>query len=166
MAGGSGYGHIYHIFIPPGVDMCLVSPSATQCYSPDNPSTWYFCAFHGSIDFSDVGHVLFSVEPYQNVPGCSVPPGSPNGQLKDSTDNVLSHESFEAISDPDGDAWWVQAGTVLNGEEIGDNCIRSAYFPQWNSYFWDYGVVRLKGHPYTIQPEYSNEVHGCAYGPQ
>jgi hypothetical protein len=164
-AGGSGYGHIYHIFIPPGVDMCLVSKTSTECYSPDNLDTWYFCAFHGSIDFPDIGHVLFSVEPYQNVPGCSVPPGTHNGQLKDSTDNVLSHESFEAISDPDGDAWWVQAGTVLNGEEIGDNCIRSAYFPQLNNYYWDYGVVRLSGHPYTIQPEYSNEVHGCAYGP-
>lgn len=164
-AGGTGYGHIYHIFIPPGVDMCLLAPGVTECYSPDNPNTWYFCAFHGSIDFSDIGHVLFSVEPYQNVPGCSVPPGTPNGQLDDSTDNVLSHESFEAISDPDGTAWWVQAGTVLNGEEIGDNCIRSAYFPEFKNYYWDYGVVRLSGHPYTIQPEYSNEVHGCSYGP-
>ncbi len=164
-AGGTGYGHIYHIFIPPGVDMCLVYPTATECYSPDNPNTWYFCAFHGSIDFSDIGHVLFSVEPYQNIPGCSVAPNSPNGSLKDSTDNVLSHESFEAISDPDGDAWWVHAGTVLSGEEIGDNCSRSAYFSQYGSYFWDYGVVRLAGHPYSIQPEYSNGVHGCAYGP-
>jgi hypothetical protein len=163
--GGTGYGHIYHIFIPPGVDMCLVYPGLNECYSPDNPSTWYFCAFHGSVDFSDIGHVLFSVEPYQNVNGCSVPPGSPNGQLQDSTDNVLSHESFEAISDPDGNAWWVQSGTVLEGEEIGDNCVRSLYYPQFNNYFWDYGVVRLNGHPYNIQPEYSNGVHGCAYGP-
>lgn len=165
-AGGTGYGHIYHIFIPPGVDMCLVAPKApTECYSPDNLSTWFFCAFHGSIDFPDIGHVLFSVEPYQNVNGCNVPPGTPNGQLDDSTDNVLSHESFEAISDPDGTAWWVQAGTIVNGAEIGDNCIRFAYFPQFKSLFWDYGVVKLSGHPYTIQPEYSNGVHGCAYGP-
>ena len=164
-AGGTGYGHIYHIFIPPGVDMCLVSPNATQCYSPDNPSTWIFCAFHGSIDFPDIGHVLVSVEPYQNVNGCSVPPGTPNGQLADSTDNALSHESFEAISDPDGDAWWVHAGTALNGAEIGDSCTRFAYFSQFKNYYWDYGVVNLSGQPYTIQPEYSNEMHGCAYGP-
>lgn len=162
---GTGYGHVYHIFIPPGVDMCLVYPGITECYSPDNPSTFSFCAFHGSIDFSDIGHVLFSVEPYQNVAGCSVPPGTPNGQLSDSTNNTLSHESFEAISDPDGTAWWVQAGTALNGEEIGDNCIRFAYFPQFSSYFWDYGVVNLAGQSYTIQPEYSNALHGCAYGP-
>ncbi len=157
---GNGFGHIYHVFLPAGVDMCL---SPTACYSPDNPNTFYFCAFHGSVTFGDaVGHVLFSVEPYQNVSGCSVPPtGTANNQLVDSTDTVLSHEVFEALSDPDGNAWWVQAFTFAYGEEIGDLCTRSGAFN--GSYYWKYGNVRLNGHPYTIQPEYSNEVHGCVY---
>ncbi len=160
---GNGYGHLYHVFLPPGVDMCLSGPPV-QCYSPDNPNTWYFCAFHGSVTFSGaVGHVLFSVEPYQDVVGCSVPPtGTGSGQLTDSTDNVLSHEVTETITDPDGDASWVHAGTALFGGEIGDVCVRSALFPDNNPY-WDYGIVRLNGHPYTIQPEYSNQAHGCAY---
>jgi hypothetical protein len=43
----------------------------------------------------------------------------------DSTNDVLSHELFETISDPDGDAWWKAkpAVTGLFGEEIGDECV-------------------------------------------
>ena len=76
-------------------------------YSPDNPATFAFCAFHASVNFSDVGHVLFTVEPFQNVPGCAVGKPSPNGVLVDSTASVLSHQLIETITDPDGDAWWI-----------------------------------------------------------
>jgi len=159
---GNGFGNLYHIFLPKGVDMCL---SATDCYSPDNSSTFYFCAFHGSVTFTDaVGHAVFTVEPYQDVSGCSVPPtGTANSQLIDSTNNVLSHETSEAISDPDLDAWWVQNLTFASGNEIGDLCIRSIQVG--SNYYWDYGNVKLNGHLYTFQPEYSDQVHGCTYSP-
>jgi len=162
---GNGFGHIYHVFLPKGVDMCLGTAANPQCYSPDNPNTFFFCAFHGSVTFGgSVGHVLFSVEPYQDVDGCSVPPhGTANNQLIDSTDNVLSHEVFEALSDPDGNSWWVQAFTFAFGNEIGDLCVRSVQIG--NNFYWGFGQVDLNGHPYTIQPEYSNQFHGCAYGP-
>jgi hypothetical protein len=81
-------------FCPPGTDECFDS-SFSVCYSPDNPNTCFFCAYHGSADFSDIGHVLYSVELYQNVPGCSDPPRTPNAQLADSTNDVLSHELLE-----------------------------------------------------------------------
>ena len=67
--GLTGYNHIYHVFLPPGQDECFDS-TFSVCYSPDNPSTFYFGAYHGSVDFTDVGHVLYTVEPFQNVPGC------------------------------------------------------------------------------------------------
>jgi hypothetical protein len=51
---GAGYHHIYHVFLPKGVDECFVG--TTQCYSPDNPSTFVFCAYHGSVTYSDIGH--------------------------------------------------------------------------------------------------------------
>jgi hypothetical protein len=166
---GNGYGHLYHIFLPKGVDMCMTPGTPTsppECYSPDNPSTFYFCGFHGSVTFSDaVGHVIFSVEPYQDVDGCSMPPhGTANSQLIDSTNNVLSHETSEAISDPDLDAWWVQAYTFANGNEIGDLCERFQVLASGAAY-WDYGNVELNGHMFTIQPEYSNALHGCTYSP-
>jgi hypothetical protein len=159
---GNGFGHTYHVFLPEGVDMCL---TPTECYSPDNPPTWVFCAFHGAVTFSDaVGHVLFSVEPFQNVIGCSAPPsGTPNGQLADSTNDTLSHEVFEALSDPDLNAWWVHAFTFANGNEIGDLCTRAGVFN--GNLYSNYGNVELHGHTYRVQPEYSNLFHGCTYSP-
>jgi hypothetical protein len=71
----------------------------------NSQQTFAFCAYHSSVQFKDIGHVLYGVEPFQDVPGCSVRPGTPNGQLVDSTNNSLSHELFETISDPDGTAW-------------------------------------------------------------
>jgi hypothetical protein len=117
----TGYGHEYHIFLPPGQDKCFDS-TFTQCYSPDNPNSFFFCPYHNSMDFSDIGHVLYSVEPFQNVEGCSSRPGTPNGQLADSTNNVFSHETFETITDPDGTAWLNILDNGLFGQEIGDEC--------------------------------------------
>jgi hypothetical protein len=94
----------------------------TVCYSPDIPASFVFCAYHNSVDFKDIGHVLCSVEPYQNVPGCGVRPGTPNGHLIDSTNNSLSHETTETITDPDGTAWINSTLVVLSGAEIGDEC--------------------------------------------
>ncbi len=165
---GGGLRHIYHIFLPPGVDTCFPpsSPGASpQCYSPDNPATFFFCAYHSAVTFSDsVGHVIFTVEPYQNVPGCNQPPtGTANNQLIDSTDDTLSHEISELISDPNLNAWWVHRFTFAYGNEIGDMCTRAAYVGK--NIYSHYGNVNLNGHLYTIQPEYSNRVHGCTYKP-
>lgn len=164
---GDGFGHYYHVFLPQGVDMCLPVPPGVRppCYSPDNPATFVFCAFHGSFLFSDLGEVIFSLEPYQDVLGCSVPPtGTANNQLIDSTDTGLSHEVFEGLSDPDGREWWVHDLTFARGAEIGDLCTRAARFPDGHLY-WSFGQVSLNGHQYTIQPEYTNQFHGCSYLP-
>ncbi|HEX8765008.1 MAG TPA: hypothetical protein VF740_07590 [Candidatus Acidoferrum sp.] len=91
-SGQTGYGHIFHVFLLPGQDECFTS-AATACYSPDVPASFAFCAYHGSVTFKDLGHVLYSVEPFQNVPGCQVRTGTPNGQLIDSTNNTLSQLS-------------------------------------------------------------------------
>ena len=157
--GGSGYGHVYHVFLPPGQDECFDS-SFTVCYSPDNSNSFFFCAYHGSADFTDIGHVLYSVEPYQNVAGCQVRPGTPNGQLVDSTNDVLSHELFETITDPDGDAWWNSTSLSLYGEEIGDECIFLVFTS--TSVYSDPFVFRIGDDAYATQPEYSNALHGCA----
>ena len=151
---GTGYHHIYHIYLPPGQDVCFTG--TTQCYSPDNPDTFFFCAYHASVDFSDIGHVLLTVEPYQNVNGCSVVQPSPNGPVVDSTADVLSHELFETITDPDGTAWWNRFDLDLFGAEIGDEC---------QNFDFGYGSVAINGKKYEIQPEYSNSRHGCLFSP-
>jgi hypothetical protein len=144
--GGSGYGHEYHVFLAPGTDECFDN-TYTLCYSPDNFATFFFCAYHRSVDCPDIDHVLNSVEPYQDVTGCSETGVQPNGQLTDSTNNVLSHELFETITDPDGEAWWNLTGNGMYGQEIGGEC---SFI---NATGFDPSEFYSDGHLYAAQPE-------------
>jgi hypothetical protein len=144
----NGYQGIFHIFLPPGTDECFDS-TYTTCYSPDIPKSFAFCGYHNSVNFLDIGETLYSVEPSENVAGCNVPPGSPQGQLADSTYNVLSHETFETITDPDGNAWWNTAGLGLRGEEIGDECAFVVY-PTTGGVFFNPSVFRINGVRYAV----------------
>lgn len=165
--GQTGYGHIFHVFLPPGQDECFTK-AATACYSPDVPASFAFCAYHNSVTFKDIGHVLYSVEPFQNVPGCQVRPGTPNGQLIDSTNTTLSHELTETITDPDGDAWFNLTDNGLAGEEIGDECdffVLIQISPTELGAFGDPSVFRVGKNVLATQPEYSNLDHACAVQP-
>ncbi|MBV9271480.1 MAG: hypothetical protein JO165_10315 [Candidatus Eremiobacteraeota bacterium] len=157
----AGYDNIYNVYLKQGVDECdsygvhesgnLVEPAPTptphySCYSPDVPSKFAFCAYHGSFDYGGIGHILYSVEPYQGVTNCLAKPPYPNSQLADSTDSTLSHELFETITDPDGHAWFNRAG-----DEIGDICRP------------DYNTVTLVNRQYRLQGEYSNRITNCAW---
>lgn len=143
--GGAGYGHEYHLFLPSNVDTCF---DFGPCYSPDVPSSFVFCAYHGSITFSDIGHVIYSVEPFQNVSGCGdTGLVTPNGALVDGTATTLSHEFFESITDPDPGTGWTNP--LIS--EIGDAC------------FLFRATESLNAHSYLIQPEYSNALHGCFF---
>jgi hypothetical protein len=155
----NGYGHIYHVFLPKGVDTCF--DFSNQCYSPDVPSSFVFCAYHASLDFKDIGHVLLSVEPYQNVPGCQAAPPNPNGMLADSTNPILAHELIESITDPDAPTGWVSFSSLdTAGFEIGDLCQ-----PLGNKAFqFLYVILTLNGHKYSTQLMYSNKYHACAPG--
>jgi len=140
---GTGYNHMYHVFFQQGVQEC--SNDAGGCYAVSGG----YCAYHDYVDFSDIGHTVFSFEGYQNISGCQVSGSDPNGILVDSTASTLSHEETEAITDPDLNAWW----NSNTGEEIGDLCAG-----------YD-GNVSLNGHSYNIQREYSNKYHGCTFSP-
>ena len=157
---GTGYDHIYHIFLAKGVDECFVG--TTVCYSPDNPSTFVFCAYHGSVTFSDIGHVLFTVEPYQAVAGCGQLQPSPNGFLVDSTSSVLAHETFETITDPDPPSGWIAVNSNgVFGEEIGDLCPGvSLLLPYFHN-----PISVINGKKYEVQPMYSNKYHACSFAP-
>ena len=149
--GKTGYKVMYHIFLAEGQDVC----SQGECYSPDDPNNFYFCAYHDSLDFSDIGHVLYTMVPYQAVAGCEEGPSSPNGLVVDSTMSTLSHEFFETITDPDGTAWWNENSLDLYGDEIADTCVLTVYDP----------VFTLNGTKYELQAEYSNKCHACTYTP-
>jgi hypothetical protein len=158
-SGASGYGHIYHVFLPPGQDECFDS-TLSECYSPDDPATFYFCAYHDYADFPDIGHVIYTVQPHQNVLGCQVQPGTANGELVDMTDNVLNHETFEAITDPDVDAWKNTDAGYLDGIEIADEC--QFYVVLDGQYYGDVPTFLIGAHRYSVQLMYSNEQHACS----
>jgi hypothetical protein len=155
---GGGLNHFYHIYFPQGTDVCTSGGGNTAvCYSPDNPASFGFCAYHSALQFTDgQGTAVFSVEPYANVSGCSVPTSpagaSPNGPAIDSMADVVSHETFEAITDPLLNAWFNRFGAFA-GEEIGDECAFVFALPP----------VVLNGMPYQIQSEYSNLTHSCVW---
>jgi hypothetical protein len=150
--GDTGYGHVYHVFIPPGQDECF---DATFAVCASN----VFCAYHSSVTFKDIGHVLYSVEPFADVPGCQVAPGSPNGSLIDSTNDVLSHELIETITDPDGSAWFDITSGGMFGEEIGDECVFVVFIGQ--GAFTDPVIIDVDGRKYALQPEYNNRAKAC-----
>ncbi len=152
VTGRTGYGHIYHVFLPAGQDECF---DATFSVCASN----FFCAYHSSVDFQDIGHVLYSIEPYTNVPGCQVRPGTPNGTLIDTTNDVLSHELTETITDPDGTGWWNTTSGSVFGQEIGDECVFILF--EGNNVFSDPAIISVQGRKYALQPEYSNSAHGC-----
>jgi hypothetical protein len=141
LGGDTGYRHIIHIFLPSRVDTCM-DVDNTVCYSPDNPPTFAFCAYHSSFVFNDIGKVLYTVEPYQFVEGC------------DSTNSALSHEVFETITDPDGDAWVAANTNNLDGFEIADLCAGPID-----------GNFLIGTSGYQVQLEYSNKYHACASAP-
>jgi hypothetical protein len=166
LSGEAGFNHEFHVFLPPGQDECFTA-AFTSCYSPDNPGSFAFCAYHSSVNFQDVGRVLYSVEPFQNVPGCNVRPGTVNGQLIDSTNSTLSHELIETITDPRGNAWFNFTDNGLAGEEIGDECQLITIIQVGNqlAVFGDPIEFRVGRHHFATQPEYSNEDHACAIRP-
>jgi hypothetical protein len=155
----SGLHHIYHVFLPHGVDVC--ASGSTYCYSPDIPATHSFCGYHTAVKFSDVSQlVYYTVEPYQVVNGCVVaqaPTASPNGALIDSTSNLLSHELFETITDPNvGSAFVARRSSEEFGAEIGDVCEAPGF---------RYPDSFIGARFYRIQLEYSNLYHACANVP-
>lgn len=154
--------HIFHVFLHQGVDVC---PDPGVCYSPDNESTFVFCAYHSSASFAEFDvEIPYTVEPFQNVTGCQVAGPWPHDQLTDSTDSALSHELFETITDPfsDSTAWVAGNSQPEEGNEIADICHgvgnenREEIVPSF---------TLAKGHVYELQLEYSNAKHGCVAAP-
>jgi hypothetical protein len=141
--GANGYTNEFHVFLPQGTDMCM---AAGDCYSPDIPSSFRFCGFHESVNVelnpSTILHLIFSVQPYQAVPGCVFPNQT---RVIDGTASTLTHEFMESITDPDLDAWFNQ----LFGEEIADEC------------FGFRAPTPVGAHVYSIQEMYSNAIHDC-----
>ena len=149
----------YHIFLPPGIDTCFDQTGI--CYSPDNLSSFAFCAYHNAVLAGPGTFLVYSVEPYQNAKvkigkqkffacqNSTVPPGT--NRLNSGTASTLSHESFEAWSDPLPNTGWFNSTYNM---EIGDVCA-----------YQFMATESMGGSSWYVQQEYSNSAHGCADTP-
>src|SRR5262249_28907593 len=89
----------FFMFLPQNAGSCFDS-SGSQC------AYTYYCAYPSS---GAGGLPIYASMPYAKNPSCDE--GQyPNGGDADPTINVTSHEHNEAITDPQGNAWYDLAG--------------------------------------------------------
>ena len=164
---GAGYGHLYEVFLPKNVDVCLTDShgNITACDSPDVARFDALCAYHSSANQSN-GHLVYTVQPFMSV-GCNVAPPNVNGVLSDSTDTFLAHEIFEAISDPDVPAGFVNLFSLnLFKLENADECQAIVFNANFTAVLGQFAApVILNGHKYKSQLNYSNKYKACASTP-
>jgi hypothetical protein len=96
---------IYEVFLPRQSYSSLGSGS-TSCGGP----ALAFCAYHGS--YSN-GSVKYASMPYPDCSGCQ----SAGFSTVQNIEHFISHETREAVTDPDGNAWFDR-----RGEEADDKC--------------------------------------------
>jgi hypothetical protein len=143
----NGARSLFFIFTPKGVGSCFGSSCAYTNY----------CAYHSWITQPTGDAVLYANQPYadQNYRIYTCNSGqSPNANAADATLNVASHEHNEAITDPEGSAWYDN-----QGYENGDKCA------------WNFGSASgpsgamynqvINGNHYYLQQEWSNVRSGC-----
>ena len=123
---------VYEVFLPVGYYSTL--GSATSCGGPH----LQYCAYHSNFSFS--GHdVKYSSMPQPSCSGCQWT-GWTTAQ---NFEHFGTHETREAVTDPDGNAWFDR-----QGNEADDKC---AWSPA--------PFIGTGGFGYQL--EWSNADHGC-----
>jgi uncharacterized repeat protein (TIGR01451 family) len=139
--------HMTIVFTGSGIQSCKGSACTPGGY----------CAYHNYATATGASNpTVFAFMPQGDSLGdCSMGGPFPNKQSQDIEISAMSHEIFEAVTDPHLNGTW----TDTNGGsgEIGDKC---AYNPAPRN---DAGAdMYLNGRPYAVQQEWSNAVHTCA----
>jgi hypothetical protein len=124
---------IYEVFIP--ASSYSSSGTSDSCGGPNLA----YCAYHGNFNDGTI-NVKYSIEPYASCSGCQTSGFNDN----QNANHFMIHESREAISDPDGNAWYDQ-----RGNEADDKC---AWTP---TPFVDQATG------FAYQYEWSNSAAGC-----
>jgi hypothetical protein len=162
---------------PNGIYFVLTSPDVTLTFPPSTPGgtpqgfCTAFCGFHtsgtvGTINPIDV-KVAFVGDPATQCPSghtggtCSAQSLSPNGnEGADAMANVMAHELNEAITDPDGNAWF----HINTAGENGDLC-NFKFGTTFISLNGAHANVVLSGRQFLIQQNWLNFGGGsCAMG--
>jgi hypothetical protein len=121
---------IYEVFIPNGYYASY--GSSDSCGGPN----LQFCAYHSNFNYSGT-NIKYSSMPYPSCSGCQWSGWS----VAQNLDHFACHETREAVTDPDGNAWYDRRGA-----EADDKCA-------WTNLFLSGG--------YGYQPEWSNAAGAC-----
>jgi hypothetical protein len=150
-----GLNKLYVVFLGANVNLCQGDPALAPCTFTKGH---FFCAYHGSM-WQDDQPVIYSVQPdAYSLDPCryNVADPSPNGDVAADTNlSLVSHELFEAVSDPMGFGWRDNADST----EIGDKCQTD-----FGAYGADGGNITLHGDRYLLQSQWSNATQSCVLG--
>ena len=167
--------YIYELFLPKHVESCILPGETTTGTNgqactinnegPAPAGTTAYCAYHGT-DQNDAVYSNMAYPIYDSATGftCGTDINfgvveSPNGNPDADTEvSPLSHETSEAVTDPDTQTGWFDS----SGNEIGDDC---AYI---------FGATRgapealynqtINGQRFMTQEEFSNRVFARSGG--
>jgi hypothetical protein len=129
---------IYEVFLP----ATSSSGTATSCRGPN----LQYCAYHGNFTAGSVD-VKYASMPYPSCGGCQ----SSGFSTTQNFEHFISHETREAVTDPDGTGWWDR-----RGYEADDKC---AWSP---TPFTDSSTgTNADGTAFAYQYEWSNANSGC-----
>jgi hypothetical protein len=146
---GRGLHDLWFVFLPPNVD---------ECSSQGVCGTTEYAGYHS---LSNVGHgpVIYAVVPDPTIEFTPGPGTDPEGNpIAESTLDTIAHETFEAITNPEGNAWMDP-----NGFEAADKCENGPEDGTPLGYAADgspYDQV-INGHEYLVQMIWSNAAMGC-----
>jgi hypothetical protein len=121
---------VYEVFLP--ATSYSSDGSSTSCGGPN----LQYCAYHGHFSSSN-GDVKYGSMPYPSCGGCQWP----GWTTQQNFDHFACHETREAVTDEDLNAWFDR-----RGNEADDKCA-------WTGLFIDGG--------FGYQPEWSNAAGGC-----
>jgi hypothetical protein len=142
--------HIFFVYTARNIQECF---SATSCTPgvPTGAGGGNFCAYHTFFGTATARRI-YAFQP--QVCPTRAPNPSPNGDREaDSQIEVVSHELFEAVTDPLLNAWQGTGGVSAENGDLcnGQNGVTNASGAN----------VYLNNNPYTVQIDWSNAVHGC-----
>jgi hypothetical protein len=145
--GGRGLHDLWFVFLPPGVDTCVMVGS---CASND------FAGYHSLFNLGH-GTAIYAAIPDPLIEGTpsrgSDPQGNPEAEM---ALDVVAHELAEAVSNPEGTGWMDP-----NGFEVGDKCESGTGMPLGFAPDGAPYNQLVNGREYLLQTLWSNAASGC-----
>lgn len=145
---------LYEVVTGPGVELCSGTSTTDQC-TFGGVQHHQLCAYHGSFTVNGVPVIYANDANDAGRPCSDAGSSTPNDSAADADVSTMSHETFEAITDPQvnvNGAWYTPTSVpTYGGQEIGDLCAYD-YGPQDANH----ANLTMNGHSYLVQREWSN----------